>query len=547
VPEITREAQHKYQVTPPLSVSIYTVVSFVGLLLAGTFLLYISHQLTLPQHLLYIAQLVIGLATVGAISEGKPWARPLELCRFASLFGTLALLPQPYQMALLLGFALHAVLFVLLVGRRGSVPSACVVTVTLGNMAKRSPEKSSSRGGLLLPGQSRRASRIYRIVRTVVLLLLLLGCLAVTGVAALFLYYSSDPSLPTIDKIADYRPKVTTRVLASDGQLIGEIFEERRTVIPRERIPRVIVDAFVDAEDAQFFEHHGLNYIGMFRAVLQSLWQGRHLRGASTLTQQLVKTYVLKSSERSLKRKVQEMYLALRLEKMLSKEEILWLYLSQIYFGHGRYGIEEAARYYFGKSVTDVHPGEAALLASLPKGPEEISPRRNAERAKLRQRYVLSQMARYHHLSDAEAVKWAEAPIQLVKEPPPQSSLAPEFVDEVDKLLIERFGAERLPYLGLNVRTTCNLDVQRAARAALEQGLQRIDERNKLRQGLRKLDLAARTAHLAELKREFPSGPPVGRGIDGVVIKVLDGDKGSGWAMVGSGRSPGLIAAAADG
>ena len=150
-------------------------------------------------------------------------------------------------------------------------------------MAKRSPEKSSSRGGLLLPGQSRRASRIYRIVRTVVLLLLLLGCLAVSGVAALFLYYSSDPSLPTIDKIADYRPKVTTRVLASDGQLIGEIFEERRTVIPRERIPRVIVDAFVDAEDAQFFEHHGLNYIGMFRAVLQSLWQGRHLRGAGAV------------------------------------------------------------------------------------------------------------------------------------------------------------------------------------------------------------------------------------------------------------------------
>lgn len=408
-------------------------------------------------------------------------------------------------------------------------------------MAKRSPEKSSSRGGLLLPGQSRRASRIYRIVRTVVLLLLLLGCLAVTGVAALFLYYSSDPSLPTIDKIADYRPKVTTRVLASDGQLIGEIFEERRTVIPRERIPRVIVDAFVDAEDAQFFEHHGLNYIGMFRAVLQSLWQGRHLRGASTLTQQLVKTYVLKSSERSLKRKVQEMYLALRLEKMLSKEEILWLYLSQIYFGHGRYGIEEAARYYFGKSVTDVHPGEAALLASLPKGPEEISPRRNAERAKLRQRYVLSQMARYHHLSDAEAVKWAEAPIQLVKEPPPQSSLAPEFVDEVDKLLTERFGADRLPYLGLNVRTTCNLDVQRAARAALEQGLQRIDERNKLRQGLRKLDIAARVAHLAELKREFPSGPPVGRGIDGVVIKVLDGDKGSGWAMVDLGGVQGSL------
>ena len=407
-------------------------------------------------------------------------------------------------------------------------------------MAKRSPDKHTSRSGLLLPGQSRRAARIYRVVRTIVLLMLLAGCVAVTAVASVFLYYTSDPSLPTIDRIADYRPKVTTRVLAADGQLIGELFEETRTVVPYDRLPRVVIDAFVDAEDAQFFEHHGLNYIGMVRAVLQSLVQVRHLRGASTLTQQLVKTYVLKSNERSLKRKVQEMYLALRLEKKLSKDEILWLYLSQIYFGHGRYGIEEAARFYFGKSISDVNAGEAALLASLPKGPEEISPRRNPDRAKLRQRYVLSQMARYHHLTDAEAVKFAEAPIQLVKEPLPMGTLAPEFTEEVERLLVERFGAERLPFLGLNVRTSCNLDVQRAARAALEQGLQRIDERNGFRKG-RKMDPAARTAHLAQLKKEFPSGPPVGRGIDGVVTKVLDGEKGTGWAMVDLGAVVGSL------
>ena len=160
-------------------------------------------------------------------------------------------------------------------------------------MAKRSPDKHNSRSGLLLPGQSRRAARIYRVVRTIVLLMRLAGCVAVTAVASVFLYYTSDPSLPTIDRIADYRPKVTTRVLAADGQLIGELFEERRTVVPYDRLPRVVIDAFVDAEDAQFFEHHGLNYIGMLLAVLQSLVQVRHLRGASTLTQQLVKIYDL--------------------------------------------------------------------------------------------------------------------------------------------------------------------------------------------------------------------------------------------------------------
>ena len=295
-------------------------------------------------------------------------------------------------------------------------------------------------GRLLLPGQSGRAARAWALFRKLLFLGFVLGFLAVAGAAGVFIYYTSDQSLPTIDKISDYHPKIVTRVLASDGQLIGELYEERRTVVPRERIPRVVINAFVDAEDAEFFQHRGLNYMGMVRAVIQSFLQGRHLRGASTITQQLVKTYVLKSSERSLRRKVQEMYLALRLERNLhDKEEILWLYLNQISFGHGRFGVEEAARFYFGKSVSDVSAGEAAVLASLPKGPEEISPRRNPERAKNRQRYVLSQMARYHHISQEEAQKFAEEPIRLVKEPPPLSALAPEFVDEVEKTLAEKY------------------------------------------------------------------------------------------------------------
>ncbi len=416
--------------------------------------------------------------------------------------------------------------------------------------AKRPLDRSSAISGrprsgkLLLPGQSGRGARVWAIVRKLLFLGLGLGFLAVAGAAAVFIYYTSDPALPTIDKISDYHPKLVTRVLASDGQLIGELFEERRTVVPRDRIPRVVINAFVDAEDAQFFEHRGLNYMGMVRAVIQSLIQGRHLRGASTITQQLVKTYVLKSSERSPRRKIQEMYLALRLERNLhDKEEILWLYLNQIYFGHGRFGIEEAARFYFGKSVSDVNAGEAALLASLPKGPEEISPRHNPERAKNRQRYVLSQMARYHHISQEEAQKYAEEPIRLIKEPPPLSTLAPEFVDDVEKMLAEKYPAARLPYLGLNVRTTCDLAVQRAAREALEHGLQRLDERNGYRGRQRKLEGAALAAHLEQLKKEFPSGPPVGRMVDGVVTKVLDGqgETQSGWAMVDLGAAVGSL------
>lgn len=410
-------------------------------------------------------------------------------------------------------------------------------------------KRGSSKAKAAPPGDgSARILRIWRVLRIVLLLSLCAGFLGVSAVAGLFLYYTRGESLPTIDKISEYHPKVVTRVLASDGQLIGELFEERRTVVPIDRIPRHVINAFIAAEDAHFFEHPGVNFWAMVRAMAQSVWYRRSLRGASTITQQLVKTYVLKSNERSLRRKVQEMYLALRLEKMLTKEEILWLYLNQISFGHGRFGIEEAGRYYFGKSVSDLDPGEAAVLASLPKAPEEFGsalrdakdPKRQT-RAKERQRYVLSQMARYHFISIEEADRLANAPIQVLREPPSLIGLAPEFVDEAERALVERFGQARVPYLGLNVRTTCDINVQRVARQALEGGLQRIDERQGYRGRLRHLAGAELKSHLEQLKRDFPSGPGVGKTVEGVVLNVVDGEGGAGWASIDLGASRGVL------
>ena len=300
-------------------------------------------------------------------------------------------------------------------------------------------------------------------------------------VSGLFLYYGSDPDLPSIKNIGDYHPKVVSRVLDRDGESLGEIYEERRTVVARARIPEAMIHAIVDAEDAQFFEHKGLNYWGMLRAALNNLRPGAHLQGASTLTQQLVKTYVLGTNERTVKRKVQEAILARRLEAALSKDEILTMYLNQIYFGHQRYGVEEAARFFFGKSISDVNPGEAALLASLPKGPEEISPLKHPERAKARQRYVLDQMLRYAHVTKAEYDRYYNAPIAVVKQPA-SAGAAPEFVDEARKALLAKFGEKRLPYLGTTVKTTCDTRIERLAREALERGLETLDER----QGYRK-------------------------------------------------------------
>jgi penicillin-binding protein 1A len=316
----------------------------------------------------------------------------------------------------------------------------------------------------------------------VLLVLALLGAVAGAAVLGLlFLYYGSDPDLPRLARIADYHPKVVTRVLDRDGELLGEIFDERRTVVPREKIPPVMIHAIVDAEDAQFYEHKGLNWSGMLRAFLNNLRPGSHLQGGSTITQQLVKTWLLKTNERTVRRKVQEVILARRLESELTKDEILYLYLNQIYFGHLRYGVEEAARFFFGKSISDVNAGEAALLASLPKGPEEISPLRHPERAKDRQRYVLSQMLRYQHITQAEADRYAATPIEVVRQPPSVGS-APEFVDESRKALVARYGEKKLPYLGITVKTTCDSRIEHLAREALERNLESLDER----QGYRK-------------------------------------------------------------
>lgn len=348
-----------------------------------------------------------------------------------------------------------------------------------------------------------------------------LGGMTVTG---LFLYYASDPDLPRIANVSDYHPKVVTKVMSADGELIGEIFEERRTLVPRDKIPAVMIHAIVDAEDAQFYEHEGLSYWGMLRAIVHNLKPGAHVQGASTLTQQLVRNLILKSNVRAglggVKRKVQEIILSKRIESALTKDEILYLYLNQIEFPYQRFGIEEAARFYFGKSVSEIDAGEAALLASLPKGPSQIDPWKHPERAKERQKYVLSQMVRYRHLKPEEAERFARAPIALVRTPAPNLGIAPEIVDEVRKVLVERIGAKQLATAGLTVETTCDAKVQRLAREALEKQLQTLDERQGYRKPLAHLTGKALDAHLKKLKKVHPSAPHMGKIVEGVVREV---------------------------
>ena len=381
------------------------------------------------------------------------------------------------------------------------------------------------------------SSSPWRILRALFLIGLTVAVLGAGGIAAVWLVYASDPDLPRLDRAADYKPKVVTHVLAQDGELIGEIFEERRTVVPRQKIPDVMMHALIDAEDAGFFEHAGLSYWGMLRALLYDLKPGGRMQGASTLTQQLVRNVLLKTNARTLKRKIQEMILARRLEQSLSKDEILTIYLNQIAFPYQRFGVEEASCFYFGKSISDVDAGEAAVLASLPKG-FNIDPVKHPDRAKERQKYVLSQMVRYHHLTEAEAEKFARAPIRLVKNANPYLGSAPEFVDQVRKVLDDRFGAKEVATLGLNVVTTCDARIQKLTREAVEKGLQNLDERHGYRKPLAHLSGKAFDAHVKQLVRDYGDEPGMDKIVDGVVTEV---SKEEGGFLVSLGKSTGVL------
>ncbi|MBI5477809.1 MAG: transglycosylase domain-containing protein, partial [Deltaproteobacteria bacterium] len=340
-------------------------------------------------------------------------------------------------------------------------------------MGRQKPAPSPTRGEAA--EKPRRRSLAWRLIKWLFLLGLILGIAGAAAVGGLFLWYGREGALP-LKNLADYHPRQVTRVYSDDGHVIGEIFVERRTVVPYAKLPKVLVNAVVAAEDADFFKHQGLDYWGMLRSFLVNLRHGGYRQGGSTITQQVVKTFFL-SPERTLKRKAQEVILARRVEGSLSKEEILYLYLNQIYYGHGRYGVEEAARFYFGKGVGELTVPEAALLAGLPQSPERLSPLKHPDAAKERQRYVLEQMARRGYLEVAEAERLAREPIRVVRDAGPYLGVAPEAVDHVREVLVARYGEARLAEAGLAVRTTIDARMQVAAREAVTRGLVTIDGR----------------------------------------------------------------------
>jgi penicillin-binding protein 1A len=282
---------------------------------------------------------------------------------------------------------------------------------------------------------------------------------------------------PAIDSAAAYRPSVSSRIYDRHNRIVGEIYIERRTVVPYQAIPKHVVNAFVAAEDANFFKHKGVDYTAIVRALLKDVLSGGFAQGASTITQQTVKSLFL-TPEKSIRRKLKEILLAYRIEKRLTKEEILYLYLNQIYLGDGAYGVEAASRAYFGKGVGALSVAEGALLAGLTQAPTRYSPRNRLDQAKARQRYVLRRMSEVGFLAPSEADRAYNARITLA---PPSSfrSKAAYFLEYVRAYVQEKYGMDALYKSQMQIYTTIDGRLQEAAHDALVEGIRRTEERNK--------------------------------------------------------------------
>ncbi len=382
-------------------------------------------------------------------------------------------------------------------------------------------------------GKSARRGRKRSLGRRLLLGTALILFLAVSFGAGFGLHFflQTKKGLPDVNALKVYRPSLITTVYSDSDEVIGKFFIEKRVLVPFSEIPDLLTKAFIAIEDARFYQHHGIDLQGISRAFWANLRAKQITQGGSTITQQLAKTLFL-SPERTLRRKLREALLALEIEKHFSKDEILELYLNQIYFGEGAYGVEAAAETYFGKQVGDLTLAEMAVLAALPKSPTRFDPFKHPNRSRARHSLVLNRMYEEHFITLKQRDAAEKESIRLR----PKRKSAGEsayFLEQVRRDLMERYGSRRLYRSGLEVHTTLNLAMQKAAVRAVRKGLLAYDRRHGYRGPLGRVPLE----EVGRLEQsEFLESPsasfqpiPLNTILEGTVLRV--GDRG-GWVLI---------------
>ncbi len=367
--------------------------------------------------------------------------------------------------------------------------------------------------------------------------LIVIVCLVILAVGtAAGVYYWAASGLPTMEKITDYNPPLTTTIHSRSGEVVGYLSKENRFLRPREKMAEHVSRAFLAAEDSSFYEHGAIDFMGILRAAIKNLRAGEIVQGGSTITQQVVKSLLL-TPKRSYRRKLKEAILAYRLEKNLSKDEILTIYLNQIYLGEGAYGVEAAARVYFGKHADELTVAESALLAGLPKAPSLYNPYQNPDRALQRRTYVLRQMLDQGWISRKRFQEAVIAPLELSRMKDPTWRLAPDYVEQVRRWLLNEFGHKTVYEDGLRVYTALDLEHQKAAEEAVRSGLEASTKRRGWRGPVEQYNATRGETFL----REQNASKRIGALREGEWIKVLVDEVRKDGARVRFANETGLM------
>ena len=397
--------------------------------------------------------------------------------------------------------------------------------------------KQKSTSKILIKRAKRKTSRfitnIFVWFARLIVLIILSSSITIGGI---YFYLSRD--LHKISSLTDYRPPIITTVYSDDNRKIAEFYNERRIVIPLSEMPRMLLDAFIAAEDARFFKHKGIDFLSIIRAYFKNIEAGTIVQGGSTITQQVTKSFLL-TPEKNYTRKIKEVILAYRIDKKFTKEEILFLYLNQIYLGHGAYGVEAAAENYFGKSAKDLNLAECAILAGLPQAPSRDSPFRSPDKAKQRQIYVLNRMIAENYITNIQATEAINTKLDIKPRRNWYIEKVPFYTEHIRRYIENKYGHDALYNDGLKIYTAVNIEMQKAARKEIERGLKALDKRQGYRGALKHLSEEEIEAFSKQLREELEKNPvEEGKIVNGVVIEVNDAND---TAIVRIGNTQGII------